>query len=827
MGELRIHSTLNLETIHGKREIQLLFGDICKLPIKDKVDVIVISAFPGDYSPTPTSVIGALRHNFDLNVRDLAKNKAEDLRRHFHCWWSHPLPEALPYSRLLCFESTIRGRSHPAQLVGDIYRAMIPAFIDDEKTVITPLIATGDQNFSKIRMMKAMVDAAVNWIKSGLALKCLKIVLYTRRPDKLTSEEVSVVELFAKLKKNYETKNSVLAEPALKYDLYISYNELDKAKVKEIISLLKARNEKIKIFSKHQGIVEKAAYQTEMYQVMVTCARVMTVLSPVYLESEACIEQYNLALCCNRQTKRDLLAPYYIETISPMPTYMCLVQYIDCRLKDGVNTKMLRGIDTFIVDLEQVKQMQKEKKSNAAITNQSNCYDVFISYSHRNTEKATKVLNLIETVAPDAKIFFDRNELKTGGAWQQTLYEGIDNTSVVITLLSPDYIKSAVCQEEYNLALTKYLSEDYETELLPIVIEPLDEEALPRHFKEVKAIDATQQFDDVIKNICHPSVQNYLMSKVKDATVFCDTVKLPYMIDEILESHRLYQFKQKYTILENDQIEPVSSSQDQESTSQNCNIPEQTGNSSNADIVILQAQDKQACVDALVMLLQRESPTLKISQMDYGNDHDEVSLLASLDEAKMVVALLSHSFIVTERCVMAFNIALCRHRSEKSKVLYPIQVDPLPQWPTYFRMIPTFIACHDMLWEDLIVKFDRTLNYGENVLNIFPGLEECVARLPAVSLIDTMWLSLAIASHDILEELKAQSKESQKRNTIINNIVQVYQESDRETFEMMYPKKQFIVQLKVPVQIKEQTTETEPLGSGKVENNITTSGSGA
>ena len=59
-------------------------------------------------------------------------------------------------------------------------------------------------------------------------------------------------------------------------------------------------------------------------------SRIMPFLSPAYLSSAVCVEQYNIALCCNRSTRRNLLAPFYIETIENMPTYMSLVQYIDC-----------------------------------------------------------------------------------------------------------------------------------------------------------------------------------------------------------------------------------------------------------------------------------------------------------------------------------------------------------------------------------------------------------------------------------------------------------------------------------------------------------------
>ena len=47
MAGLQVHSTIKLQTQDGLREIQLCFGDITKLPVEEKVDVIMVSAFPG------------------------------------------------------------------------------------------------------------------------------------------------------------------------------------------------------------------------------------------------------------------------------------------------------------------------------------------------------------------------------------------------------------------------------------------------------------------------------------------------------------------------------------------------------------------------------------------------------------------------------------------------------------------------------------------------------------------------------------------------------------------------------------------------------------
>ena len=44
-------------------------------------------------------------------------------------------------------------------------------------------------------------------------------------------------------------------------------------------------------------------------------------------------------------------------------------------------------------------------------------YDVFISYCHKNSDKAAYLLGLLQRYNADMNIFYDRHELKTGTVW--------------------------------------------------------------------------------------------------------------------------------------------------------------------------------------------------------------------------------------------------------------------------------------------------------------------------------------------------------------------------------------------------------------------------
>lgn len=311
-----------------ERSIELYQGDLTNLTQDEAVDVLVVSAFPDDYLPTRTSLIGAL-YRRGISVELLAGEKASDLRQTFSCWMSKEIVATDPgiqFKRILCFEPLSRGT--PPSLVGDIFRALAP-FLDDDSpmsTVAMPIVASGDQAFSELDMLPPLIDAAVHWMALGLPLKRLKIVAYS---DKQTNV---AKELFSQLKNKY-SGSPFQAKHRLQYDVFISYAHEDKDIAILIVNELKRLQPGIRIFIDRLNINVGAAWQPEIFEAIDACHKVLVIFSPSYLGSKVCKEEFNIAWVRSREADEDCVFPLYLYT-APLPTYMKYRLYVDCREGD-------------------------------------------------------------------------------------------------------------------------------------------------------------------------------------------------------------------------------------------------------------------------------------------------------------------------------------------------------------------------------------------------------------------------------------------------------------------------------------------------------------
>ncbi len=90
------------------------------------------------------------------------------------------------------------------------------------------------------------------------------------------------------------------------------------------------------------------------------------------------------------------------------------------------------------------------------------------SYAHEDAAFAEDFLAAIKAANPRCRVFFDRDGLDPGCAWQQRIYDSLNAASTVVAMFSPAYVRSDFCKEEYNIAL--YKRRQGECGLLPVYI---------------------------------------------------------------------------------------------------------------------------------------------------------------------------------------------------------------------------------------------------------------------------------------------------------------------------------------------------------------------
>lgn len=158
-----------------QRAIELYRGDLTSLTAGHAVDILVLSAYPDDYTATDGSLVGAL-NAAGLSIAALASDKARDLRTKRACWLSKPIAGQPGFERILCFEPLRKGT--PPERVDDIFDCLEQILLGDfrDASIAMPVVATGDMAWSVEEMVPALLNAAVSRLRIGLRLKQLKIV---------------------------------------------------------------------------------------------------------------------------------------------------------------------------------------------------------------------------------------------------------------------------------------------------------------------------------------------------------------------------------------------------------------------------------------------------------------------------------------------------------------------------------------------------------------------------------------------------------------------------------------------------------------------------
>lgn len=360
---MELLSQIPVYNTQGKAVIQLLQGDLSAIPAAHAADILIMSAFPGDYTALKGSLMLALLER-GLSVKALAADKETDLRQQLDCWMSKPLAAAqqqqFNFKRILCFEPGEKIKE-PAEVVGDIFRCINTfAFDEDKNDLIMPIIGTGYQKTPLQKMLPALLKAAYFWLQHGLPVNTIKLVVHRKE------QEDEALELFRAFKNNVQrphlnlskgtAKDFDIEEPELEqlpqqqpevggtpashesdatvaYDYFLSYAHVHAKDIQYFVNRLKAANSNLRIFYDKDSIPPGGMWIQQISAAIQKAGKVLVFLSPDYDRSPVCWDEFQCAKLLEYNLKKRIIQTIYLygHTDTPMPLIMGIYSYIDCR----------------------------------------------------------------------------------------------------------------------------------------------------------------------------------------------------------------------------------------------------------------------------------------------------------------------------------------------------------------------------------------------------------------------------------------------------------------------------------------------------------------
>jgi len=154
----------------------------------------------------------------------------------------------------------------------------------------------------------------------------------------------------------------------------------------------------------------------------------------------------------------------------------------------------LRKVESYILTEEEM-----QKKFGIAKM------DVFISYCWTQQEIAKKLKQKFDE--SDIKSWMDLDQMIGGKSIDESMEEGVTNSTLVVVLLSNEYAKSKNCNQEFKLAV------DVKKQILPLLVGSLNSyppKGMKAGLKDKLYIDlADNNFDNNISKVIH-TIKDYL-----------------------------------------------------------------------------------------------------------------------------------------------------------------------------------------------------------------------------------------------------------------------------------------------------------------------------
>jgi hypothetical protein len=373
---MKLLSQISIERSEDTAVIQLLQGDLSAIPAEHATDILVMSAFPGDYIALKGSLIDALNKK-GLSVEALAMNKQTDLRSQLHCWLSKPLSlpdqQKFNFKKILCFEPGEKIKE-PGEVVSDIFRCINSFAFDEENNELAmPIIGTGYQHVPLEKMLPALLQACYLWLKNGLPYQSIKLVVHSKEKSRQAhilfkafqnslpkqqyyplqdkpSLPPSSGDVLKKLDDLLAEANITPQIPTLKkgYDYFLSYAHVHSKEVRLFVDELKKKNSNLTVFYDKDSIPPGGLWIQQISAAIQQADKVLVFLAPDYDNSPVCWDEFQCAKLMEYNRKKSIIQTVYLygHKETEMPLIMGIYSYIDCR--EGSTEKLQQCVQQLL-----------------------------------------------------------------------------------------------------------------------------------------------------------------------------------------------------------------------------------------------------------------------------------------------------------------------------------------------------------------------------------------------------------------------------------------------------------------------------------------------
>ena len=287
------------------------------------------------YKANRDSGLAALNRS-GISLADLEKEckPQPSYRRHYHCWLSQQMPRPRPpgfeYKRLLVYEDPGEELTRDDHIVLDIVKCLTTVIGGDVqiKSVLIPLSGALLSPSLRKHFVKAAVEVAYAWMRIGLPLRTVKILL----PDTDISKDI---ETFRNTRDQLQRQ---ALQPMRKNttDIYFSYAQADKDAAREMIEYMTSKNPSLQIYDaesrdiplRKRGVVDNA-----IMEAVSTSRAFLALLSDDYFRSVECTEAFSLAYCRDFDSQGNYMVPLYWRScdLTPLARRLIVTAGVDCR----------------------------------------------------------------------------------------------------------------------------------------------------------------------------------------------------------------------------------------------------------------------------------------------------------------------------------------------------------------------------------------------------------------------------------------------------------------------------------------------------------------